>query len=894
MSHMGKLFLLFLLATGHVAAAQTFAIRGRVADATGEALPAASILLLQPADSAVVSHTVTTERGGFVLGEVAAGAYLLKVTFVGYRAAFRAVSRPSASDILDLGLISLTPIPIGLKEVTITGEVNPITVKQDTVEYHASAFAPRPNADAAQLLARLPGVEVGADGNVQVQGERVTRIFVEGKEFFGGNLQMALKTLPADAIYKIQVIDGQSEAARFSGIDDGRREKIINLTLKADHRNSGFGKATAAAGTRDRYGAQGNYTRLRGENMLSASAASNNVNNRPLAGGASSSASGAATDRGRTATPGLVTTHSGGLTAFEKLSPKTTLNGNYIGNYSSASLRTDLVRQNFLPEGTAFYYQTSGQRTTTGLHNAFAGVEHRDSLRTLKLDATVTYSATDVLSTEARQSFGVGDTLVNEGEREARTGTGTGSLQAGAFFGQRFGTPGRLLTLSGEGQVNQDQARGTSAALTRFRRGPDEAQQQRNEQDGQDGSFSARAAYTEPLAPQQYVEAAFAVSNRSSRSALDVFDLLLDPDRPDPEQSTRFRSRFLFQQAGVTYRLKRGQLNVSAGALAQFSRLTGEAAAGSEGVDRRFTNVLPALSVNQQLNRTTRVGFNYSTAVREPTLAQLQPVVSRYDPLNQYVGNPRLRPEYLHQGKLTFTGARGTAGAFLSGSVNATVTANPITAAVTLDERQVRTTRYVNVAQSWSAAAVMSVSVPVKKLKSRWTLSPYLRQGQSATLLNGVMGRITQQSAGGDARYTYRLPQVVEVNLRAALTATSARYPAARPGNASFLNTSYAADATVQFLKKYAFSTDASYQRFVNARAGLAQAIPLVNASLSRLVLADNRGEFTLSALNLLDRRLGVSQTATINYLEQSTQNALGRLFLLGFTYNLKPAPAKQ
>ncbi|WP_426062032.1 outer membrane beta-barrel protein [Hymenobacter sp. B1770] len=884
---MGKLALLFLLLTGHLTFAQTYAIRGRVVEAPGQALPAASILLLQAADSAVVANTVTNELGRFVLGSVGTGAYLLKVSFVGYRAAFRTVAPPMEADTLDLGLITLTPVPVGLKEVTVTADVNPVTVKQDTVEYHAGAFAPRPNVDAAQLLARLPGVDVGADGNVRVQGESVTRIFVEGKEFFGGNLQMALKTLPADAIYKIQVIDGQSEAARFSGIDDGRREKIINLTLKADHKNSGFGKATAAAGTHGRYGAQGNYTRLRGETMRSASASSNNVNNRPLTGG---TAPGATTDRARSASPGVATTHSAGLTAFEKLSPKTSVNGNYIGNYSIAQVRTNLLRQNFLPEGTAFYYQNSGQRTSTGLHNAIAGVEHRDSLRTVKLNASVTYASTDVLSTEARHSFGVGDTLENEGVRDARTRTGTGSLQAGAFLGQRFGRSDRLLTFSGEGQVNQDRTRGASTALTRFRQGPDEVQQQRNAQDGQDGSFSARMAYTQPLAPQQYVEAAYAVSNRSSRSALDVFDLLLDPNLPDPEQSTRFRLRFLFQQAGVTYRLKRGKLNFSAGALAQLSRLTGQAAAGGEGVDRRFANVLPALSANQQLSRSTRVAFNYSTAVREPTLAQLQPVVSRYDPLNQYLGNPSLRPEYLHQGKLTFTGARGTAGAFLSGSVNATVSANPITAAVTLDERQVRTTRYVNVAQSWSAAAVMSVSMPVKKLKSRFTLSPYLRQGQSATLLNGVVGRITQQSAGGDARYTYRLPQLVEVNLRAALTATSARYPTARPGNASFLNTSYSADATVQFLKKYAASTDASYQRFVNTGAGLAQAIPLLNASLSRLVLPDNRGEFTLSAHNLLDRRLGVSQTATINFLEQSTQNALGRFFLLGFTYNFKPA----
>ncbi|WP_181885278.1 hypothetical protein [Pontibacter diazotrophicus] len=88
-------------------------------------------------------------------------------------------------------------------------------------------------------------MDVQSDGNISVQGERVTRIFVDGKEFFGRDLKTATKNLPADAIENVQVIDEQSQEARFSGIDDGRRQKVINLTLKEGRRNTGFGKATA-------------------------------------------------------------------------------------------------------------------------------------------------------------------------------------------------------------------------------------------------------------------------------------------------------------------------------------------------------------------------------------------------------------------------------------------------------------------------------------------------------------------------------------------------------------------------------------------------------------------------------------------------------------------------
>jgi hypothetical protein len=193
-------------------------------------------------------------------------------------------------------------------------------IRGDTVEYNAGSFGAQPNANLEQLLKRLPGLEVAPNGNVSVQGETLTRIFVDGKEVFGGNLQMATKNLPADAIDKVQVVDGRSEEARFSGVDDGRREKIINVTLKEDRRNMGFGKVTAGAGTDQRYAAQGNYNRLNGGNLLSVMGSSNNVNNLDLTGNAPGNGRGGGS-RGGQGPAGLLTTHSGGATGLPTSSP---------------------------------------------------------------------------------------------------------------------------------------------------------------------------------------------------------------------------------------------------------------------------------------------------------------------------------------------------------------------------------------------------------------------------------------------------------------------------------------------------------------------------------------------------------------------------------------------
>ncbi len=805
---------------------------------------------------------------------------------MGYGPYLKNVTTPSGSDTLNLGVIELQPIAIELKEVTVKGDRDPVVVKQDTVEFNAGSFGTRPNANVEQLLKRLPGVDIGNDGNINVQGENVTRIFVDGKEFFGGNLKMATRNLPADAIDKVQVIDGKSEEARFSGIDDGRRQKVINLTLKEDRRNMGFGKATVGVGTQNRYAAQGNYNRLDGGNLVSVMGSSNNTNNLGLSGDAPE-AGNAARSGGRSGPPGLVTTHSGGITAFNQVSEKTSVTGSYLLNYTRAAILSNLTRQNFLPEGTALYYENSRQQNRYGLHNALAGLEHKDALNTFKLNTAFNYATARMGASSSRQSYSVANTPVNEGDRTSLTQNKNLSFNASAFYGHRFGKTGRLFTINHQMAGSLDDVNGNSQSSTRFSQGANEELRQRNVQEGKDLSFSTRFSYTEPIGKQQYLEAGYTVSNRSSRSNLEVFDIQNETSILNPEQRNRFGSRFLYQQVGLTYRLSRGKFNLSAGADAQLSTLQGRYQQPGEGVNRSFRNLLPNFNLNRQLNKSTRVSFVYSTSVREPAIDQLQPVVSRYDPLNQYVGNPGLRPEYTHQGKLTFQTSRAKSGVFLSGSVHFNYSTNPITPAVTIDERQVRTTQYVNVKQSRSVAAFLNVSLPVKKFNSRFNLSPYVREGQSVNLLNGVAGRINQRSTGGNIGYTYRYKEYVDVNLRTNITVTGSRYRLNKAQNQVFVNSSYVADATVHFLKRFNATAELYYSKFTSSRNGFNQVIPICNFYLSSFLLKDNQGELRLSAFNVLNRNVGVTQLATLNYTEQSTQNALGSFYLLSFTYNI-------
>ena len=132
-----------------------------------------------------------------------------------------------------------------LDEMVVTAIKAAVVAKQDTIEFNAGSYHTTPNATVNDLLKRLPGVEVGSDGSITSNGKSVTKILVDGKEFFGDDPQMATKNLPSNMVDKVQVVDRKSDLARLTGVDDGEEETVINLTVKKDMNNGWFGTVSA-------------------------------------------------------------------------------------------------------------------------------------------------------------------------------------------------------------------------------------------------------------------------------------------------------------------------------------------------------------------------------------------------------------------------------------------------------------------------------------------------------------------------------------------------------------------------------------------------------------------------------------------------------------------------
>jgi len=238
------LILIFMLISSLVFAQQKPIVKGLIVDENNQPIPFATISLLSSKDSSNIANQLTKENGTFEFSGLLFSKYLFKISVVGYVTTFHTIS--VIENITDLGKLQVNNADNILNEVVVKGNKEPVAVKKDTLEFDAGVLKPQQNDNLEDLLRKVPALEIDENGGIKTQNKVVKKIYIDGKEFFGNDPQLALKNLPAESIEKIQVVEKKTEQAEFSGIDDGEREMVINVTLKNTHKKGTMGFASVA------------------------------------------------------------------------------------------------------------------------------------------------------------------------------------------------------------------------------------------------------------------------------------------------------------------------------------------------------------------------------------------------------------------------------------------------------------------------------------------------------------------------------------------------------------------------------------------------------------------------------------------------------------------------
>ena len=325
---------------------------------TTELMEATVRLLMATKDSTMVKGTTTDMNGVFNIKGVKPGKYLLRFSYLGYNDLIKHVTIGEDGRDVNMGVVTMDPNTILLKETVVMGVKSPIVVKEDTIEFNADTYKTQANAVVEDLLKRLPGVEIGSDGKITANGKEVKKILIDGKEFFSDDPTVASKNIPADMINKLQVIDRKSDLARLTGVDDGDDETVINLTVKKGMNNGWFGTVNAGYGTDDRYAGNVMINHFRDGNQFTILGGGNNTNNLGFGDGASGRFQRWGGDRG------VTTSQYAGLNfnIGSKEDDHFRVGGDIMYSHSDRDTRTSTARQNLLTDSVSYYDANTAAR----------------------------------------------------------------------------------------------------------------------------------------------------------------------------------------------------------------------------------------------------------------------------------------------------------------------------------------------------------------------------------------------------------------------------------------------------------------------------------------------------------------------------------------------------
>ena len=232
-------------------------ISGNVQDVElKEPVVQASVQLFRAKDSTFVGGTVTDLRGNFSMEAPSNGIYRIRISSIGFQTIQREVSvRRNQSQ--DLGILQMSTDAVMLKETVVTGRAAQIVVKKDTLVYNPDAYRTPEGSPIEELIKRMPGAEVDEDGNITVNGKKIEKILLDGKEFMLGDVETALKNLPVSIIQNVKFYDQQSDQARITGIEDGNKQAVLDFTIKKGMNRGYMTNLDLAGGTQHRYASRG-------------------------------------------------------------------------------------------------------------------------------------------------------------------------------------------------------------------------------------------------------------------------------------------------------------------------------------------------------------------------------------------------------------------------------------------------------------------------------------------------------------------------------------------------------------------------------------------------------------------------------------------------------------
>jgi len=886
-----KLFVIFIFLSPTLILAQS--ITGKIVDQENKPLEFVTVAVINSKDSILISYDSTDKYGKFELTQISNGERLFQVHLVGYKTYQKTIK--FKNEPINMGIIKLNNAN-ELDEVVVNAVV-PVIIKKDTVAYNAKAFKIRVDDTVEDLLKKLPGVEVDAAGKVTAQGEEVTKVYVGGKEFFSGDPTIATKNISADAIKTVEVIDEKSEKARVSGINDSEQKKVINLKLKDDKKVNDFGKAQAGYGTDDRYLTSLNYNRFSSKLQTSIIGKFNNVNTT----GSDisevmvfSSGGGGRAMRMGSSTPssGFVTTGVGGLNLGYELKKKQNLNTDYFYNYTNTTSGDVItIRSEFIGDEEINSKSRSRSENTTNSHKLnFNYRDRSNKLSSLYIQGRVNRSKNEGNSINSLDKYNGQDELDLQsiGSSDSKSDNSSGNV--GMYYTKRFNEKTkRNFSLNAGFDGSKSSSTSNNNQLNKFNiSDPNSAFESKQEitrdQDLDNSTSALLLNYTEPLAKKHFLDFSGEIKYNTTNDDVNQEKYENDIIQNPLIYTQYYKNTDLL--GGIFYKYDNDTLTISAGAIIanQTQKFGLE---NQDNYNNSYTNFNPEIKVMYRPKRGKFLRMQFYKSIKLPGLRQVTPVVNDFNPLFISQGNPELDPEDNYAASAMFGIHKFETGFSLFSRLSYNYVKNSIVNSEFTDQLGIRYTTYENLGDKNNFNLSVNFGNRLKSLGLRYRIN--LNAGYSEYM--SIINLENNETQSKDGTFGLSLENNKKEKIDASIGASwKKNYTTFTTGNNTdrdYLQQSYYTKIDWNVTDKFNVNTQFKYDIYTDSNFGTDQSVPIWNASVSYALMKNKSLMVMLTALDILNKNIGIVKNSSDNYFEETHREVLGNYYMLSLTYNL-------
>lgn len=868
------LFFILITLSFNALAQSQFKINGNVIDSLKKPVEGVSIRLITNKDTLRANSDA---KGNFTFAKVTRNKFYLTITALGYKPFASIYEIESSKKNAVLEPIMLKMETIRLEDVEVKVKVDPIKIKKDTIEYNAAAYTVRENDKVEDLLKQLQGIEVDEKGAVTAMGKKMTKLRVNGEDFFTSNVEDYIRQLPADIIAKLEVIEDYGDEANFTGIKTGTPQKMLNLVTKPGMDKGVFGGVNMSSATNNAHNFGGNGSIWKKTKQIGFGSRYGITDNE------------------------FTKMNNGGLNGNirDKISKEFSFNSGYhFSNGINKSIQSNYL-ETFNPQGTIFDLRESANNSRSLNNNINLGLNGatKKNYFNISLSGALASTHNDAVSTSNKTGFIKQDLMSNSGSQNSNPNV-NGSIN----WSRRLANNKRSLSMGFNFGTSEGNSNSTINDIIRYYNETTNVlvkdsllnrlvdNNTSNSNFGGNFQFSNSLKKTNDSTGYSFINLSyrFSVSRSRNLQTTTVTNPLGNSFVVD-SLGQDYVSNFINQNFGIGFNTNAKRISYNLGLNFSPSIIIGKYQNTGQELKNYQLNFSPSANLSYQIKDNGNLSFGYNGYTSSPDFNKLQPIRNNNDVQNLIIGNPDLKATSSHTADLSFNQFGLKSGLSIMAGLSGTfafnsVVSNTVFLRDTLNSLKQQTT-YENVNGIYNIGGNYSFNKRLLTNKLSLSINGNIAYSRNVFYTENVLNRSGGINVSNAFRFNLN-EKKYSFNSSVSYSFSSNTYSVM---NQNIKNIQVLAlNGSASWIPNKRFRVNASASKSLNFGYSLYAGNPLlVNMGLNTSFLKDNKLLFSIQANDLFNQGALFSTSITNNSISENRTRFISRFVQATLGYNL-------